>query len=86
MAEKYDTLRLHFNDFATRRDKRPQLSTITVHSASVRFTPSEEESIEQLFEEQFDSRIFSEEFIHSIEDEWLIVADSVAADSVAVQE
>ena len=86
MAEKYDTLRLHFNDFATRRDKRPQSSTITVHSASVRFTPSEEESIEQLFEEQFDSRIFSEEFIHSIEDEWLIVADSVVADSVAVQE
>lgn len=85
MAEKYDTLRLHFNDFATRRDKRPELSLVTVHSASVRFTPTEDVSIEQLFEEQFDDRIFSKRFIHSIEDEWLIVADSVAADSIAVE-
>lgn len=80
MAEKYDTIRLHFNDFATRKDKRPELSIITVHSTSVSFTPTEEQSIEELFDEQFDDRIFSKEFILDIEDEWLIVADSVESE------
>lgn len=71
MAEKYDTLRLHFNDFATRPENRPKRSHITVHSASVLFTPTEEESLEELFREQFDDRIFARSTIEAIEAEWI---------------
>lgn len=77
MAEKYDTLRLHFNDFSTRKENRPDNSLITVHSASIRFTPTEEQSIEQLFDEQFDDRIFSVRLIEDVEGEWIIEKDSV---------
>lgn len=81
MAGKYDTIRLHFNDFATRPQNRPKRSLITVHTASVLFTPTEQESLEELFREQFDDRIFSRSTIEAIEGEWILEEpDSVKAE------
>lgn len=86
IAAKYDTLRLCFNDFATRRQNRPERSLVTVHSASVRFTPTEEKSIELLFEEQFDDRIFARRIIEDIEAEWIgIEQDSVSSDDTIAE-
>lgn len=62
MAEKYDTLRLHFNDFATRRDKRPDLSLVTIHEAKVIFTPTDAECIDILFADQAENRVFNKRF------------------------
>jgi hypothetical protein len=82
MAEKYDTIRIHFNDFATRIQNRPKYSLITIHSASVLFTPEEQESLEELFREQFDDRIFARRTIEAIEAEWI----AEQSDSLKVEE